>query len=89
MDRTTTRIFRQVADSLDNNPFLRIVFIIREDFLAQLDPFKIILPEKLRPRFRLEKLNKNEAIAAIKGPLRNTINNMDGAQKRKKISKKR
>ena len=52
--------FEQVADSLDNNPILRIVFIIREDFLAQLDPFKNILPEKLRPHFRLEQLRKKQ-----------------------------
>jgi len=75
--------FQQVADSLDNNPLLRIVFIIREDFLAQLDPFKSILPEKLRPRFRLERLNGDEAIAAIKGPLTNTINNMNEQEKKR------
>ena len=69
--------FQQVADSLDNNPLLRIVFIIREDFLAQLDPFKSILPERLRPRFRLERLHRDEAVAAIKGPLKNTINNLN------------
>ena len=73
--------FEQVADSLDNNPLLRVVFIIREDFLAQLDPFKGILPEKLRPRFRLERLNRNGAIMAIKGPLTDTISNMDEQEK--------
>ncbi len=73
--------FQQVADSLDNNPLLRIVFIIREDFLAQLDPFKGVLPEKLRPRFRLERLHGNESIIAIKGPLTNTISNMDEHEK--------
>jgi tripartite motif-containing protein 71 len=68
--------FEQVADSLDNNPILRIVFIIREDFLAQLDPFKNRLPEKLRPHFRLEQLRKKEAVLAIKGPLTNIIDNL-------------
>jgi len=73
--------FQQIVDSLDNNPILRIVFIIREDFLAQLDPFKSVLPEKLRPRFRLERLNRNEAVMAIRGPLSNVINNMDEQEK--------
>jgi YVTN family beta-propeller protein len=68
--------FRQVADSLDNNPFLRIVFIIREDFLARLDPFRGILPEKLSTRFRLERLRRKEATQAIKGPLKKIIENV-------------
>jgi YVTN family beta-propeller protein len=67
--------FEQVADSLDNNPLLRVVFIIREDFLAQLDPFVTILPEKLRGRFRLERLGRKEAILAIKSPLGKVLRN--------------
>ena len=65
--------FQQITDSLENNPLLRIVFIIREDFLGQLDPFRSILPEKLSPHFRLERLRRKEAILAIKGPLTNII----------------
>jgi YVTN family beta-propeller protein len=65
--------FQQVADSLDNNPFLRVVFVIREDFLAQLDPFRSILPEKLRARFRLERLHRREATSAIKKPLKKVL----------------
>ena len=53
--------FEQISDSLDNNPLLRVVFIIREDYLAQLDPYKSVVPEKLRPSFRLEKLRRDEA----------------------------
>ncbi|HZD83851.1 MAG TPA: tetratricopeptide repeat protein, partial [Nitrososphaeraceae archaeon] len=66
--------FEQIGDSLENNPLLKIVFIIREDYLAQLDPFKSKLPEKLRPSFRLERLRRNEAILAIKGPLTKFLN---------------
>ena len=78
------QFFEQVADSLENNPLLRIVFIIREDYLAQLDPIKSILPEKLRPRFRLERLRRDEAVLAIKGPLTNIISNL-GEEERKNI----
>ena len=67
--------FSNISDALENDPLLRVVFIIREDFLAQLDPFVSILPEKLKPRFRLERLRKDEAIQAIKGPLE--ISNFD------------
>src|SRR5215204_4986491 len=61
--------FKQITEALNKNPYLRIVFVIREDYLAQLDPFSKALPEKLRPRFRLERLRKDAAIQAIKGPL--------------------
>ena len=74
--------FQQISDSLDNNPVLRIVLIIREDFLAQLDPFRNILPEKLRIQFRLERLRRKQAIQAVKGPLTNLIKDLSEDEKR-------
>jgi YVTN family beta-propeller protein len=62
--------FNQVTEALKENRSLRIVLIIREDFLAQLDPFSRFVPEMLKPRYRLERLNKSSALAAIKGPLK-------------------
>ena len=61
--------FKQVADAVEVDPLLRVVFVIREDYLAQLDPFAAFLPERLKPRFRLERLDKDAAFEAIKGPL--------------------
>jgi Protein of unknown function (DUF4231) len=61
--------FNQISHALIDNHLLRIVFVIREDYVTQLDPFREILPEKLRARFRLERLREDEAIEAIKGPL--------------------
>jgi hypothetical protein len=61
--------FEQIAEVLDNTTELRIVFVIREDFLAELDRFTGILPERLRPRFRLERLQHDAALLAIKGPI--------------------
>lgn len=61
--------FEQVAKALRNNPLLHAVFVIREDYLAELDPFLELLPERLRPRFRLERLRKSNAFLAIKKPL--------------------
>jgi hypothetical protein len=52
-----------------NDAFLRVVFVIREDYLAQLDPFVSLLPESVKSRFRLERLRKDAAFEAIKGPL--------------------
>ena len=61
--------FKQIVQALEKDPLLRVVLIIREDYLAQLDPFADLLPEKLKPRFRLERLHKDAAIEAIRGPL--------------------
>ena len=63
--------FKEVGQALNDIIPLQIVFIIREDYLAQLDPYSNILPEKLRPRFRLERLRADAALLAIKGPLKN------------------
>ena len=61
--------FKQISDALNHNNMLRVVLIIREDHLALLQPFRELLPEKLRARFRLERLKKRQALDAIKGPL--------------------
>jgi YVTN family beta-propeller protein len=66
--------FKQIAEAVDDNSLLRIVFIIREDYLAQLDPFLYLLPENLRPRFRLERFREKAALEAIKGPIKNIGN---------------
>jgi YVTN family beta-propeller protein len=61
--------FNQVTQASNNNSSLRIVFIIKEDYLAALDPFVDDLPEKLRARFRFEPLRNEAALEAILGPL--------------------
>ncbi len=63
--------FKEIVQALNNIIPLQIVFIIREDYLAQLDPYSNMLPEKLRPRFRLERLRADSALLAIRGPLKN------------------
>jgi tetratricopeptide (TPR) repeat protein len=63
--------FGQVRDAF-NIPFLKVVFVMREEFIAQLDPYVNLLPEKLRTRFRLEHLNKEAALLAVKEPMKNT-----------------
>lgn len=61
--------FEQVTEVLKKTTELRIVIVIREDFLAELDHFAVILPERLRPRFRLERLQHDAAFLSIKGPI--------------------
>jgi hypothetical protein len=61
--------FRQITEALENDPLLRVALVIREDYLAQLDPFARLLPERLRIRFRIERLRKDAAQQAIEKPL--------------------
>jgi YVTN family beta-propeller protein len=61
--------FQQLRDALTTDPLLKVVFIIREEYLAQLDKYTSILPDRLRIRFHLEPLRKLAALSAVEGPL--------------------
>jgi tetratricopeptide (TPR) repeat protein len=64
--------FQQVADALEDDSLLYVIFAIREDFIAELDPYTRFLPGDLRARFRLERLGPDAAFSAVTGPLRRT-----------------
>ena len=70
-ERWTDRevFFEQIRNGLEEDSLLRVVFVIREDYLAQLDPYARLLPEKLRTRFRLERMGKEAALSAVIEPL--------------------
>lgn len=67
--------FKQVRDALRKDPLLRVVFSMREDFIAELDPYAPLLPEKLRTRFRMEALREKTALGAVIEPLKRVQNN--------------
>ena len=75
--------FRQIGEALEGNPkkglaanpLLRVIFCMREDYIAELDPYLPLLPEKLRTRFRLEHLREKKALTAITKPLEKTNRN--------------
>jgi WD40 repeat protein len=46
----------------------RIIFIIREEFLAGMTEFESELPDIFTNRFRVEKMKRTNAISAIEGP---------------------
>ena len=62
--------FHQVAEALEEDPVLRVMFVMREDFLARLDPYISLLPERLRARYRLVRLRSEDACRAVEGPLK-------------------
>jgi len=64
--------FRQVAQAIQEDDLLRVLFVIREDYLANLDPYIEFLPELLRSKYRLERLREDAACEAIEKPLKGT-----------------
>lgn len=61
--------FKQVRDALKGDPLLRVLFSMREDFIAELDPYLSLMPEKLRTRLRIERLREKTALGAVTQPL--------------------
>jgi tetratricopeptide (TPR) repeat protein len=62
--------FLQMQKLCDANKNLRILFAIREDHLAEMDPYAESLPNGLRIRYRLERLRESEALRAIVVPMK-------------------
>jgi WD40 repeat protein len=65
--------FIQVREAIkDADSGLRTVFVMREDHLAEIDPYVTILPERFRTRFRLERMLEQRALDCVQKPLENT-----------------
>lgn len=64
--------FIQIRDAMELDRDLRIIFVMREDYVGELDSYASILPDRIRSRFRLELLRRPEALRAISNPLRDT-----------------
>ena len=62
----------QIGQALDDDPLLRVVFAIREDYLAELDALASLLPGDLRSRYRLERLGQTKALSAVTRPAQTT-----------------
>jgi len=60
--------FDQLGQALHELPTMKVVFVMREEYIAQLEPFAELLPEKLRPRMHLERLRGNSARNAVVKP---------------------
>jgi hypothetical protein len=62
--------FQDLAQCLADDPLLRVLFVIREDYLANLDPYRRLLPEQLNTQYRLECLSQEMACLAVTMPLK-------------------
>jgi outer membrane protein assembly factor BamB len=47
----------------------RVLLSMREEYIAELDTYAPLLPDRLRIRFRLERLREPAALEAVTGPL--------------------
>ncbi|MCB0192024.1 MAG: N-acetylmuramoyl-L-alanine amidase [Anaerolineae bacterium] len=66
--RQRADFFQQVSQALAIYENLRVLFIMREDYIAELIPYADLLPDRLRSRFRMEHLGHDAAIEAIEKP---------------------
>jgi hypothetical protein len=64
--------FAQLAEAMQAERTLRVLFAMREDFLAHVDAYEDLVEEELRTRFRLTKLNRECGLLAIRRPLEGT-----------------
>lgn len=60
--------FHQLRDALRTVEDLRVVLLMREEYLAALDPYASLLPGGLRERYRVELLRPPAALEAVRRP---------------------
>jgi len=65
-----SEFFRQLRKAMDDDALLSIIFVMREEHIAGLDDYATILPDRLRVRFRMDRLSREQAIKAVREPSR-------------------
>jgi WD40 repeat protein len=60
--------FRQLAQALREDDLLWVVLVMREDYVAALDPYLHLLPDRLRSRFYMQRMDAVAAQEAIEKP---------------------
>jgi uncharacterized delta-60 repeat protein len=64
--------FQELVQVMENDPHLRVILIIREDYIAALDPYAYLLPSRLRMRYHMQQLEYEAALKAVKKPVQRT-----------------
>lgn len=60
--------FRQLAGAIRQDDLLWVVLVMREDYVAALDPYLHLLPDRLRNRFYMQRMDIAAAQEAIEKP---------------------
>ena len=63
--------FDQVAQAMESHPYLWVVLVMREDYIAALDPYAHLMPGGLRVRYYMQRLGREAAIEAVRKPVEN------------------
>jgi WD40 repeat protein len=61
--------FCQIAQAMQDDPYLWVILVMREDFIASLDPYAHLLSGGLRERYYMERLSHEAAVQAIRSPV--------------------
>lgn len=70
--RDRSEFLSDLAAAQKSNPELRILLVLREEYLADLEGMAHLLPERARVRYRLELLSAAAARLAVEEPLKDT-----------------
>ena len=61
--------FRQLSEAMKADPYLWVVLVMREDYIAALDPYAHLLPGQLRSRYYMRRMGVESALDAIRKPV--------------------
>lgn len=61
--------FHQLSQAMREDLYLWVVLVMREDYIAALDPYAHLMPNGLRVRYYMQRLGRESALKAIKNPV--------------------
>lgn len=61
--------FEQLRQAMEEDPFLWVVLVMREDFIANLDPLAHLMPGELRARYYMQRMGQDAALEAVMKPV--------------------
>jgi len=72
VDLPAKRAFFEQLGEMLRDPSIWALFILREDYLAPLDPYRRLLPTQLQNSYRIDRLTREMAMQAIERPVEST-----------------
>src|SRR5574341_2566877 len=60
---------KELAEAMQEDPYLWVVLAMREDHIAELDPYASLLPGGLRARYYMQRMGVNAALEAVTQPV--------------------
>jgi hypothetical protein len=72
VDLPAKRLFFEQLGEMLRDPSIWALFVLREDYLAPLDPYRRLLPTQLQNRYRIDRLTREMAVQAIEKPVQPT-----------------